>query len=74
MLGDQIYIAALVEAAGKTRVGKTWLLERNKTMLDLGITDLDFDALRHQIEGRIPGKWNRASASDGNLYVYLRTA
>jgi hypothetical protein len=59
MLGDQIYLAALVELAGKTPVGKTWVLDRSKAMLDLDITDAAFEDLQHQIEARMTGQWGR---------------
>jgi hypothetical protein len=72
VLGDQIYIAALVELAGKTQVGRTWLLDRTKVMLDLAITDLIFDEVQKEIETRMPGKWDRAVSTDRNLYVYMR--
>lgn len=73
VLGDQIYLAGLLEAAGKTPVGKTWLLDRDQVMIDLAVTPWAFQELQVQIELRMPGKWNRASATDGSLFVYMRT-
>ena len=73
MLGDQIYIAALVELAAKTPVGKTWMLDRSRVLLDLSLTVSKFNELQRVIEARMPGKWDKASATDGNLYVYMRT-
>jgi hypothetical protein len=74
VLGDQIYIAALLELAGKMLVGKTLVLDRSKVITDLAITDTDFDDIQRQLEARIPGKWNRASDTAGQLYVYMRLA
>lgn len=74
MLGDQIYIAGLIGSAGETPVGKTWMLDRAKVIVDLGITDPAFEDLQLQIEGRMPGKWNRASAADRKHYIYMRLA
>jgi hypothetical protein len=72
VLGDQIYVAALVELAGKTQVGNTWALDRSKVMIDLSITDKGFQDVQRQLEARIPGKWNRASDTNGSFYIYKR--
>ena len=72
MLGDQIYIAALIESAGKTPVGKTWVLDRLKVMADLDITDLAFEEIQRQIEARMAGKWDKATGTGRKMYVYLR--
>lgn len=72
MLRDQIYLAALVELAGKTLVGKTWVLDRSRVMVDLTLTDSAFDDVRSQVEARIPGKWNTARDAGGRLYIYMR--
>jgi hypothetical protein len=61
VFGDQIYVAALVELAGKTQVGKTWALDRSRIMVDLSVTDAGFEDIQRQIESRISGRWNRAS-------------
>jgi hypothetical protein len=74
VLGDQIYLAALIELAGKTPVGNTWILDRSKILLDLGIADRDFEELQRQIEARIPGKWENASSTSHEMYVYIRMA
>lgn len=72
MLGDQIYIAGLLESAGKTAVGRTWMLDREDIMSDLEIGPLEFDDLRQQIEARMPGAWDRAASTDGRVFVYKR--
>jgi hypothetical protein len=50
------------------------MLDRAQVMVDLGITDPAFEDLQRQIEARMPGKWNKASATDGKHYVYMRLA
>jgi hypothetical protein len=72
VLGDQIYIAALIELAGTTQVGKTWAMDRDKISRDLGISDAMFDDVQQQIEARMPGKWDKASSSNRQFYVYMR--
>jgi hypothetical protein len=52
-------IAGLVEAVGRTSVGKTWLLDRTQVMCELGMTDLDFDELPREIEAHIPAHGTR---------------
>ena len=72
MLADQVYIAAMVALAGQTPVGKTWLLDRGKVKLDLGIADSSFDDIQRQIEARLPGKWDKATGVGKTIYVYKR--
>ena len=74
VLGDQIYTAGLIESAGKTSVGKTWMLDRAQVMVDLGIAAPAFEELQLQIEARMPGKWDKASATDRQHYIYMRLA
>jgi hypothetical protein len=74
VLGDQIYIAGLIGFAAETSVGKTWMLDRDQVMVDLGITDPAFEELQQQIEARMPGKWDKASATDRRHYIYMRLA
>jgi hypothetical protein len=64
----------LVELASKTPVGKTWVLDRSKVMVDLAITDAGFEDLQRQIEARMPGKCDKATGTARRLYVYLRLA
>lgn len=72
VLGDQIYIAALVESASKTPIGKTWVLDRSQVIADLGITDVAFEEIQRQIEARMTGNWDRATGTGRKMYVYLR--
>lgn len=68
----RIYIAALLESARKTPIGKAWKLDRDKVMVDLTMTDAGFDELLSDIEGRLPGKWQKVSAPDRMVAIYLR--
>jgi hypothetical protein len=68
----RIYLAALLEAARKTPIGKAWKLDRDKVMVDLTITDARFDELLIDIERRLPGKWQKVSAPDRMVLIYLR--
>jgi hypothetical protein len=70
----EIYLAGLAESASHTRVGKTWMLDREKVMHDLAITGMRFDRLQRDLEGKMLGAWDKASATDRNLYVYMRLA
>lgn len=72
MLGDQIYIAGLIETARKTPVGKTWMLKRDQVIADLGINLQVFEELQRQLEASMPGKWDRAVSSNGSVLVYMR--
>lgn len=72
MLGDQIYIAGLIESAGNTSIGRTWVLDREDIMSDLDIGASEFEELRQQIEARMPGAWDRAASTDGCVFVYKR--
>jgi hypothetical protein len=70
----EIYLAGLLESAGRTQIGQMWTLDRAVVMVHLGTTDQGFDLLQQQLETRMPGRWDRASSPDRNSYVYVRLA
>jgi hypothetical protein len=42
-----------------------WALNREKVMLDTGITDLVFEELQQRIEASLPGRWQRLGTDGG---------
>lgn len=68
----EIYLAALIGAAARTQIGKSWQLDRSQVMVHLAIGDDAFEQVRGELERRLPGKWDRTISADGNTYTYMR--
>ncbi|NJO13124.1 MAG: hypothetical protein HC872_06295 [Gammaproteobacteria bacterium] len=66
-------MSGLIEIARSTPVGGTWVLNREKVMVDLSITDLAFEELQQRIVASLPGHWELSGTGCG-MHKYLRLA